>query len=163
MRGSENPDITRQRFDEYLRRTGKRRTAERSAILMAVLGLDGHFSAESLGEQLRQKDFPVSGATVYSTLELLVDFGVLIKQRFSNKACLYEKASTAPGINHHHLICTECGKIKEQRDPAIARQINERHFAGFSQSYYTLNIYGVCNACARKKSKSHKKKRLTKI
>lgn len=158
MRGNDNNSTVRERFDEYLRRNRKRRTAERFAILEMVVKTTGHFTAEELGELLRKDDFPVSGATVYATLELLVDFGLLVRQRFANQACLYEKSSATASGTHHHLICTVCGKIKEVRDPAFSRQIEERRFPGFAQSYYTLNIYGVCGSCSRKKRKSNKKK-----
>lgn len=151
-----NPDIdrsVRERFDDYLRRNHKRRTAERFAILEKVQAIPGHFTADSLGDMLRREDFPVSAATVYATLELLVDFGLLMRQRFANQGSLYEKSPVGSGTTHHHLICTSCGKIKEVRDPGISRQIEERRFSGFSQNYYTLNIYGTCTACSRKKKK----------
>lgn len=158
MRGSENNDNVRERFDEYLRRNRKRRTPERFAILEMALKMTGHFSAETLGDLLRSKGFPISGATVYSGLDILVDFGLLVKQRFGNQACLYEKASVSTANTHHHLICTSCGKIKEVRDPLFSKQIEDKRFSGFSPNYYTLNIYGICASCGRKKKKVQKKK-----
>lgn len=158
MRGNENTDAVRERFDEYLRQNKKRRTSERFAILDMVLKMAGHFTADELGEVMRKDGFPVSSATIYATLELLVDFGLLVRQRFDNQACLYEKSSVSASTTHHHLICTSCGKVKEVRDTAFARQIEERRFAGFTQSYYTLYIYGICGACSRKRSKIKKKK-----
>lgn len=158
MRSTDIQGNIREKFDDYLRRNKKRRTAERFAILEMSENTQGHFTAESLGEMLRSKGFPVSSATVYATLDLLVDFGFLLKQRFANHACLYEKASMSAASTHHHLICNVCGKIKEVRDPLLCKSIEERRFPGFSQSYYTLTIYGVCNACTRKKNKELKKK-----
>lgn len=156
MRDIENPDNVRERFDQYLRRNRKRRTAERFAILEMALRSQGHFTADALGEQLRQNGFPVSSATVYSSLELLVDFGLLVRQRFANQACLYEKASSSAATAHLHVICTSCGKIKEVRDPVFSKQIEDKRFPGFNQSYYTLNIYGVCASCVRKRKKVQK-------
>lgn len=158
MRGNDNAANVRERFDEYLRQNRKRRTSERFAILDMVVKMGGHFTAEELGELLHSDGFPVSSATVYATLELLVDFGLIVRQRFDNQACIYEKASGSASSTHHHLICTSCGKIKEVRDPAFSRQVEERCFAGFSQSYYTLYIYGICGACSRKRKKVKKKK-----
>lgn len=152
MRGLDNIENPRERFDEYLRRNNKRRTAERFAILEKALELKGHFTADDLGAELR-KDFHVSSATVYSTLRLLVDCAIIVKQRFGN-ACRYEKATGTESAVHHHLICEICGKIKEVRDPLLSRQIRDKRFANFSQNYYTLNIYGICGACSRKKKQS---------
>ena len=156
MRGNENPAVVRKRFDEYLRSNNKRRTAERFAILEMVLKMPGHFSAETLSDLMKKDEFPVSVATVYSTLELLVEFGLLVRQRFSDKACLFEKASFSLSGMHHHLICTVCGKIKEVKDAVFTRHIEERKFQGFCQSYYTLNIYGICGACSRKNKRKNK-------
>lgn len=139
-----------ERFAEYLRSNRKRRTAERFAILDRVMATQGHFSAEELCEMMRRDDYPVSVATVYATLELLVNCGLAVMRRFADKANLYERAS-ASAPDHHHLICTSCGKIKEVRDQALTDLIASRRFAGFTQSYFSLNIYGTCGACNRKR------------
>ena len=135
----------RERFDLYLRSNHKRRTVERFAIMDRVLRAPGHVSAEELCKLMKDDGYPVSAATVYSTLELLVDCGLLVRQRFNDKASLYEKASC-------------CGKIKEVRDPALTDLIASRHFAGFTQSYYSLNIYGICGSCSRRRRKKEKDK-----
>lgn len=158
MRGSESQTTLREKFDNYLRLNNKRRTAERFAILDMAYKMAGHFTAEDIAALLRNEGFPISNATIYSTLSLLVDFGLIMRQRFGNKACIYEKASHSASSTHHHLICTSCGKVKEVRDQAFSRLIEGRRFAGFSQSYYSLYIYGTCSACARKKNKESKVK-----
>lgn len=164
MRGTlKSIKTEREKFDDYLRKCGKRRTAERFAIFEMVFGISGHFTAESLGSLLREKDFPVSPATIYATLELLVDYGLLVRQRFADKAFCYERAegNGAPGV-YHHLVCSSCGKVKEVRDQAFNRIITERRYPGFTQSHFVLNIYGLCNSCKRKskqrKSKNTEKK-----
>lgn len=160
MSASKGSPTSRERFDQYLRSNHKRRTAERFAILEQVSKTQGHFSADELGEQLRAEGYPVSCATVYSTLELLVDCGLVARQRFSDKGNLYEKASTTATV-HHHLVCTVCGKIKEVRDQTLTELIECRSFTGFTPSYYFLNIYGTCAACARRRrrGKSSDKKK----
>lgn len=157
MRSIEESDNLKERFCEYLRKNRKRCTLERLAVLDMSQKIHGHFTADTMGELLRASDFPIAGATVYSSLELLVSFGYLVRQRFGNQACLYEQASTSAANKHHHLICTSCGKIKEVRDPVFARQIESRRFPGFSQSYYTLNIYGVCGSCTKKRKRQNEK------
>ncbi len=158
MSTSKASPTSTERFDQYLRSNNKRRTAERFAILERITKIQGHFSADELGEMMKADGYPVSCATVYSTLELLVDCGLVARQRFSDKGNLYEKVS-ATSTAHHHLICTECGKIKEIRDQTLTELIECRSFTGFTPSYYSLNIYGVCSACSRKRRryKSHDK------
>lgn len=156
MSASQQAPTPRDRFDEYLRSNHKRRTPERFAILEQVMKAPGHLSAEELCELMRADGYPVSAATVYSTLELLVDCGLVARQRFADKACLYEKITVHAA--HHHLICTSCGKIKEVRDPVVSAHVETSRFAGFTQSYYTLNIYGTCGACLRKRRRAAKSK-----
>lgn len=150
MRSAKSNYTAQERFAEYLRSNHKRRTAERFAILERVMASQGHFTAEGLCDLMRRDDYPVSTATVYSTLELLVECGLVVRRRFADKANVYEKAS-ASAPDHHHLICTSCGKIKEVRDQALTDLIDSRRFTGFTQSYFSLNIYGTCGACARKR------------
>ncbi len=157
MSAAKSTLTARERFAEYLRSNKKRRTSERFAILDAVTDIQGHFSAESLLELMRKEDYPVSATTVYSTLELLVKCGLVVRRRFADKANLYERAS-ATASDHHHLICTTCGKIKEVRDQALTDLIVSRRFAGFSQNYFSLNIYGTCGACSRKRRSKPDKK-----
>lgn len=153
MKETGNNVNVRELFTEYLKGNHKRCTAERYAVLDIVLKIPGHFTADSVSDRLQDEGFPVSCATVYSTLGLLVDFGLLVKQHFANQASLYEKSSSFSSPAHLHLICTACGKIKEVRDPVFSRQIEEKRFPSFSQNYYTLNVYGVCGSCSRKKKK----------
>ncbi len=143
-------------FDEFLRSNHKRRTVERFAILERVCHASGHFSAESLYEILQAEDYHVSPTTVYSTLELLVECGLVKRHRFNNKASLYER-STGNASNHHHLICTNCGKIKEMRDAEIDMIIKNKRFPAFTQTSFALNIYGMCSACSRKQRREKKK------
>lgn len=150
MSQSKTPKQTQDRFAEYLRSHNKRRTAERYAILERAMRMQGHFSVDDLCGVLRDDEYHVSTTTVYSTLELIVDCGLLVRHRFNDKATLYEKAGGVRGNCHHHLICTECGRIKETRDPELTAMIESRNFQGFDTAYYSLNIYGVCSACRRK-------------
>ncbi len=140
-------------FDEFLRSNHKRRTVERFAILECVNHTSGHFSAESLFETLQNKQYHVSPTTVYSTLDLLVECGLVVRHRFNNKANMYERA-TANAPSHHHLICTVCGKIKEIRDSDINTIIKNKRFPAFTQTSFALNIYGICSTCSRKQKKS---------
>ncbi len=134
-------------LEEYLRSHGKRCTPERFMILDSAQGMTGHFTAESLCERLLSEGKRVAVATVYSTLQLLVDCGLVRRLRINDgQATLYE---TAQG-NHLHLICNRCGKIKDVRDTVLAELLSNRRFTAFTPTGYCLSVYGVCSACARK-------------
>lgn len=141
-------------FAHFLRSSGRRRTPERAAILDKVLLTPGHFSAEQIMQALRAADYHVSLATVYATLALLVDCGLARRRRFAtagHAGALYERVVPgAPAMARHHLVCTLCHKVSELRDPELAQFMAERHFAGFTPAYFTLNIYGICAGCARR-------------
>ncbi len=140
-------------FSKFLQANHKRRTGERFAILERVGRISGHFSAESLYDTMCSDGYRVSHGTVYSTLELLVECGLVTRHRFSGKANLYEKAvSNTP--THHHLICTSCGKIKEIKDTDINTIISNKRFPAFTQTSFSLNIYGICNTCARRQRRT---------
>lgn len=145
-----------EKFTEYLSRHNKRRTAERFAILDCVMSLSDHFSVENLGERLEQQGFHVSRTTLYSTVELLSDCGLVRRHRFDGGTALYERI--VGDSNHHHLICSRCGKIKEVRDASLSAEISSKRYAGFAVGYYSLNIYGLCRTCQKR---SRKKARQT--
>ena len=130
-----------------------RKTPERYAILDKVLELSAHFDIMSLYREMEQDSYHVSRATIYNTMELLCNCSLVRKHQFgTNKQSLYEKVISTG--NHHHLICTECGKIKEVKDLELIHLIGDRKYGSFSVSYISLYVYGVCATCRRKKRKS---------
>lgn len=145
----------KEQFDAYLRSKQKRRTSERFAILERALTLGGHFSAEVLRQVLTDSGYHVSPATVYSTLELLVDCGLVVSHNFDGRCRLYECCGGSRA-SHHHLICTVCGRIKEMRDAEVDTIINSKHYPAFSQTSFTLNIYGVCRSCQNRRRRAAK-------
>ena len=94
------------------------------------------------------KDYRVSLATVYNTLELLLECKLIIKHQLGGQFAQYEKAF---GNNtHNHLICTNCGKVKEFTDKQLRISIQSRKFAHFYSTHYTLYLYGLCHKCKAK-------------
>lgn len=154
MSNQKEPEQSREILSRYLAATGRRRTAERYAVLDSLRSSAGHLSAEQLRAAMLDAGYRVSVATVYSALELLVECGLAARQRFSGSVSLYEYS--APGrraVSHHHLICTRCGKVTEMRDPDISAMIEAKRFTSFSPQYFTLNIYGICRTCVRRKKR----------
>ena len=138
-------------FTEYLHSKKLRRTPERYAILDRICELSEHFYVESLHSKLEQNGFHVSKATVYNTMELLVDCGLVRRHQFNNQPAQYERV-TGPG-NHHHLICTQCGKMTEMKDPDLMKAMNSRRYPTFTATYFAIYVYGVCSRCQRKNKK----------
>lgn len=143
----------REVFSDYLARHHKRRTPERYAILDSAMRTPDHFTIEAFHDRLETEGFHVSLATIYSTLELLVDCGLVRRHRFGSDSARYER--TTGSSNHHHLVCTRCGKVKEVRDASLSQEISSRRYPGFSPSYFSLNIYGVCRACQKRERKAN--------
>lgn len=131
-------------FTEYLKKHKHRKTPERYAILERIFLYEGHFNADILFNMM-QTEYRVSLATVYNTLELLLECKLIIKHQLGGQFAQYEKAF---GNNtHHHLICTNCGKVKEFSDNQLRLSIQNRKFAHFQTSHYSLYIYGLCQKC----------------
>lgn len=147
----------RNKFTLYLMSKQLRKTPERYTILDKIFSLNEHFDIESLYCMLEKDSYHVSRATIYNTIDLLMDCGLVRRHSFDNQQTKYEKvSSTSP--NHHHLICTECGKVKEVKDPEFSAYMNARKYNAFTTSYFQLYVYGVCNNCLRKRKRLAKEK-----
>ncbi|MDR3704884.1 MAG: transcriptional repressor [Paludibacteraceae bacterium] len=142
--------IIRQCFTNYLIKNGYRKTPERYAILDQIYAQKGHFDVESLHNFMKE-NYRVSRATIYNTLELLLDCNLIAKHQFSSSNTKYEKTFNN---GHHHLICSNCGCVKEFSDESIKRIIQHKPLRGFEISHYSLYIYGLCAKCAKTMEKS---------
>ncbi len=142
-------------FTAYMTRHGMRKTPERYAIYERMLSMPHHFFIDDLYNQMESEGYHVSRATIYNTVNMLVDAGLVRRHKFGNSPAQYEKISGP--VTHHHLVCTECGKIKEIVDPEIDAVIEQRSYRGFTPQHSEINIYGICRQCQRKiKNKPNK-------
>jgi Fur family ferric uptake transcriptional regulator len=143
-------DITlaKENFTEYLKSGSYRITPERFIIMETVMNRDGHFDADELFFQIKTSGQKVSRATIYNTLDLLQDCGLISKYRFGENHSRYEKAFGRP--HHHHLICLECGDIIEfvnERIEKIQKEVCDEN--KFKVQTSTLQIFGICLKCQR--------------
>ena len=130
-------------FSEFLKRRGQRQTPERFAILDAVYATPGHFDADELFVQLKQDGGRVSRATVYNTLELLLECDLVVKHQFGKTQAKYERAYAF--WQHDHLICLDCSEIFEYCDPRLQSiQDTMAEIFGFEISHHALHMYGRC-------------------
>lgn len=151
-----NKIMARNKFTLFLNSKQLRKTPERFAILDKIFSINDHFDIESLHYMMESSSYHVSRATLYNTINLLIECGLVRRHIFDNQQSKYEKVINN-SLNHQHLICTECGKIKEVKDNEFSAYMNARKFNAFTTSYFQLYIYGVCNNCIRKRKKEAKK------
>jgi Fur family ferric uptake transcriptional regulator len=135
-------------FVQYLRDNNLKVTKERLMLLEELFGSNGHLDADSLLFQLRSQGKHVSRATIYRTLDLLVQCGLARKSRLGREHYVYERVT--PGKRHDHMVCTGCGRIIEFYDTDLderQRQVCLEH--NFRPSFYSLQIQGLCQECQR--------------
>ncbi|MBI2949591.1 MAG: transcriptional repressor [Verrucomicrobia bacterium] len=146
----------KQRFMEFLSRKSLRVTAQRQAIIETVFSTDKHFTAEQLLEWSRERDRSVSRATVYRTLPLLTESG-LVREMDFGKDCKFYDPNYAEHPNHNHIICQDCEKIVEFESDKIARLEDEiSHKLGFAIKTQRLQITATCEELKKLGACKHK-------
>ncbi|GAB6012562.1 Fur family transcriptional regulator [Viscerimonas tarda] len=143
-------------FTDYLNKNNHRKTPERYAVLDHIYSSKGHFDMESLYIAMSKDSFRVSRATLYNTIELLLDCGLVIKHQFGANVSQYERVYG--NENHDHLICVSCGEVKEYKNENLFVPSRQKKLQHFNISYYSMYIYGVCNKCMKAKLGQEKKK-----
>lgn len=130
-------------FAGFLDRKGQRRTPERFAILEEIYLRSDHFDVESLYIHMKTRNYRVSRATVYNTLDLLVECDLVKRHQFGTNQALYEKSHGYK--QHDHLICTECGKVMEFCDPRMGEiEKTVGSLLNFDVNSRAMTFFGKC-------------------
>jgi len=143
MADNETYELVKQLFIDYLENNRHRKTPERFSILKEIYLNDGHFDIESLYIRMKNNKYRVSRATLYNTIELLLTCNLVTKHQFGKNVALFEKSFKYK--QHDHVICLQCGKIREFCDPRIQdiQKSIEKHL-DFKISHHSLAFYGSC-------------------
>jgi Fur family ferric uptake transcriptional regulator len=132
-------------FTQYLSEKSLRKTTERFEILEHICQIKGHFEVEMLRQRLEEHNFHVSRASIYNTIELLMDADLVVRHQFSTQLSQYELKAIAS--THHHVICRYCWAIKEIKSDKILKGIDSLKITKFKYEYHSLFIYGMCSKC----------------
>lgn len=142
-------------LDQYLEQMGLKQTQQRKVIVQAFLEVNDHVDAEELHRRVVAEGHEIGLATIYRTLNLLRDAGLIEQKSFNDGRAIFEVAH--PNSHHDHLICTECGIVIEFEEPSIEemQEIIAKKY-GIELKSHRLDLYGKCiqiNQCLERKQK----------
>jgi Fur family ferric uptake transcriptional regulator len=138
-------------FENELKEKGYRLTSQRLAVLKAAMAMPGHFTAEELHRELDQGDIGI--ATVYRTVQLLLEMGYLKQAHLPGGSAVYEYSEDG-GHSHAHMQCTSCGEVLELREDMMEemeKAVLEQY--GFVVADHHITLTGLCGNCRKKESK----------
>lgn len=134
-------------FRAALRKARLAVTRQRLAIAETAFSTHAHFTADELLDLVRARGVNVGRVTVYRTLKVLVDAGLIEERPFRRDRLLYEHV--VGHAHHDHMVCLKCQRIIEFESPVIEREqrrVAKRH--GFEVVHHTHTLFGTCRPCA---------------
>ena len=139
----QNLEAAKRILTAYLERKSLRKTPERFAILEEIYSRSDHFDVDELYISMKNKKYRVSRATVYNTLDVLVDCDLVTKHQFGKNLAQYEKSYGYK--QHDHIICLDCHQVREFCDPRVQNiQSMVGDMLKFNVVHHSLIFYGSC-------------------
>lgn len=142
----------KRRYQDFIATRKLKSSKRRDLIVDFIMQTKGHFTIDDIYPQMLKIDRSIGIATVYRTLRLLVDSGILREHSFGEKRGYFELLPLHTPL-HDHLICTDCGKIMEFQCQSIEQE--KRRIAQqyqFSIRTHKLEIFGICAQCQQQKN-----------
>jgi Fe2+ or Zn2+ uptake regulation protein len=138
-------------FRQLCREQGLALTPQRRAILLAVLDLDDHPTADRVQAALSRRRVRVSRATVFRTLESFARMGIITKTCHPGSSIRYDRRTD----RHHHLICLSCDRVIDISDPRLdALPVPDTRPFGFVVSDFKVQLRGICKKCREQEDKT---------
>lgn len=126
-------------------------TAQRRLLLELLRDTEGHIDAKELYRRASARDKSISPATVYRTLNLFKELGLVDEMRLGKVRCCYEIKQSQ---GHQHLVCQGCGKVMEFQSPHFEKLIETvQREHGFNVKKAELYLEGYCNGCEDREKK----------
>lgn len=128
-------------------------TPQRTVIYRALLESVDHPSPEMLRDRVKPQLPAVSLATIYKTLDVLVELGLAAEVPVTGNTKRYEGNMDG----HHHLVCTRCGSVADTNDAALSKLELPKGLRGFLPKRYSVHVHGLCSTCRSTPPKKEKK------
>ena len=138
-------DTLQKTFSEYLKNKKLRNTVERNTIFETVCQTKEPFTLDMIWQHLEESKFRVSRASVYNTMELLLDANIVVRHQFAGAIVKYELKCFDE--HHYHAICTHCGTVRKVKNDAMDKVFDNCKIPKFSVEHYALHFYGICSKC----------------
>lgn len=144
-----NPEI--EKLKNSLKEKGYKLTPQRRAILDIIIQNEGsHLTTEELYDLVKKECPEIGLATVYRTVQLLEELGVICRLDLDDGCSRYELIHEDENHQHHHLVCTECGKVLEvQGDLLDVLEHNIEKQYNFKIKNHSVKFYGICSDCMK--------------
>lgn len=140
-----------EQLKKIFEKNGHKFTKQRQIIFNAIKNANSkHLTPEELFSIVHQNNKQVGIATVYRTLNIFEELGIVNKQEFTDSVNTYELIGQN-NAHHDHLICENCGKIVEEKileNDELSEILKDKY--DFDLDYYSLRIYGICSDCQEK-------------
>ena len=145
---SNNIELLQKTFYDYLKNKKLRNTAERNAICSTVCQIKKPFTLEMIWQQLEDVNFHVSRASVYNTMELLLDANIVVRHKFSGAIVQYElKNFDDQSI---YAVCTHCDAVRKVKNEKLNNLFSDCKIPKFTVEHHSLHFYGICSKCKYK-------------
>lgn len=135
-----------------LKNKGYKLTPQRRAIVDVIIKNEGkHLTIEELYDCVKYECPEIGLATVYRTIQLLEEIGIICKFDLDDGCSRYELVHAEENHQHHHLICTECGKVTEVQEDLLENlehDIEQKYH--FKIKNHSVKFYGICSECLEK-------------